>query len=132
MSHDGKFIACGDWHGNIRIHDLESPTLEETKCIEAHESEVLSIDFTRQIDAKSVLEDPADTTAGYLLASGSRDQLVQIYDSTADYGEIQIIEEHQAAVTAVRFLEERTHKPQKGSSGRPIDLQVSLISGGAD
>ena len=47
LSHDGKFIACGDWHGNIRIHDLESAILEETKCIKAHESEVLSIDYTR-------------------------------------------------------------------------------------
>ena len=57
---------------------------------------------------------------------------MQIYDSTADYGEIQIIEEHQAAVTTVRFVEERTHKAQKGSSGRPVELQVSLVSGGAD
>ena len=89
LSHDGKFIACGDWHGNIRIHDLNDPALEETKCIEAHESEVLSIDFSRQISAKSVLQEPpTDADVGYLLASGSRDQLVQIYDSTTDYGEI--------------------------------------------
>jgi len=47
LSHDGKFAACGDWHGNIRIHDLQSAGLEETKCIEAHDNEVLSIDFTR-------------------------------------------------------------------------------------
>lgn len=46
LSHDGKHIACGDWYGNIRIHDLDDPDLKEIKCIEAHENEVLSIDYT--------------------------------------------------------------------------------------
>lgn len=74
LTHDGKYIGCGDWHGNIRIHDLAHPQLDEDKCIEAHESEVLSIDFARRISAKSVLEDAAtDTNSGYLLASASRD-----------------------------------------------------------
>lgn len=49
LSHDGKQVACGDWYGNIRIYNLEDPELSEVKCIEAHENEVLSIDFTFQI-----------------------------------------------------------------------------------
>lgn len=24
VSHDGKQIACGDWYGNIRVHDLQT------------------------------------------------------------------------------------------------------------
>jgi WD40 repeat protein len=47
ITHDGLFVACGDWNGNIRIYDLLKETLDEIKCIEAHESEILSIDFTR-------------------------------------------------------------------------------------
>ena len=47
ISHDGKYMACGDWYGNIRMHDLQLEHLDEVKCIEAHEKEVMSIDMTR-------------------------------------------------------------------------------------
>ena len=50
ISPDGNQIACGDWHGNIRIHNLDDSNLVETHCIEAHENEVLSIDFVRYSD----------------------------------------------------------------------------------
>ena len=56
LSLDGKQVGCGDWHGNIRIHDLEDPNLEEIKCIEAHENEVLSIDFARYVNSDSQFE----------------------------------------------------------------------------
>lgn len=76
LTHDGKYIACGDWYGNIRIHDLQKESLEETHCIEAHDNEVLSIDYTRQINKNSKENAAEDLTAGYLLASGSRDHLI--------------------------------------------------------
>lgn len=47
LTQDGKFIACGDWYGNIRIYDIQKENFEEIKCIEAHENEVLSLDFAR-------------------------------------------------------------------------------------
>ena len=47
VSHDGHYVACGDWYGNIRIHDLHTENIDEVKCIEAHEKEVMSIDMTR-------------------------------------------------------------------------------------
>jgi WD40 repeat protein len=53
LSPDGAHIACGDWHGNIRVYNLQSPTLDEIKCIEAHENEVLSIDFAPQFQEPS-------------------------------------------------------------------------------
>jgi len=31
FSPDGKHVACGDWTGNIRVHDLKS--FEEIQCI---------------------------------------------------------------------------------------------------
>jgi WD40 repeat protein len=77
MSHDGRHVAAGDWYGNIRIHDIESENLDEIKVIEAHENEVLSLDYTRQIDSKTaILESNYNTEEAYLLASGSRDSLV--------------------------------------------------------
>ena len=57
MSHDGKHVAAGDWYGNIRIHNLDDPNLSEIKVIEAHENEVLSLDYTSQFDSKkSIIE----------------------------------------------------------------------------
>jgi WD40 repeat protein len=95
MSHDGRHVAAGDWYGNIRIHDTEEGNLEEIKVIEAHENEVLSLDYTRQIDSKTtILESNPNIEEAYLLASGSRDSLIQIYDSKIDYEPVQIIEEH--------------------------------------
>jgi len=48
ISPDGKHIACGEWTGNIRIHDLRS--FEETQCIQAHDSEVVCLDYTSPIE----------------------------------------------------------------------------------
>jgi WD40 repeat protein len=57
-----------------------------------------------------------------LLVSGSRDHLVQLYDSNNDYEPVQIIEEHQGTITSVKFIEEK----QQGKQ------MLSLISSGAD
>ena len=54
-----------------------------------------------------------------LLVSGAKDNLIQIYDSKNDLQEIQIIEEHTAAVNSVKFI-------------RESDTTISLLSGGAD
>ena len=48
ISHDGSYLACGDLYGNIRIHDLTRENMEETKVIEAHDSEVTTLDFVRK------------------------------------------------------------------------------------
>ena len=128
ISHDGRHVACGDWYGNIRIHSLDQPTLPEIKMIEAHENEVLTMDYTEQLDSKTnIIESNSDHSQGaYLLASGSRDSLVQIYDSKVDYEPVQIIEEHCNTVTAVRFYHETSICKKKEST------QISIISGGAD
>lgn len=49
ISPDGALLALGDWYGNIRIHSLTSDKLEEVQCIEAHENEILSLDFATHI-----------------------------------------------------------------------------------
>jgi len=53
LSPDGKQLACGDWYGNIRIHQLDNELLEELSVIEAHENEVLSLDYTEVDDQKN-------------------------------------------------------------------------------
>jgi WD40 repeat protein len=47
VSPNGQFLACGDRAGNIRIYNLESMS-EELK-IEAHDSEILSLDFSHSV-----------------------------------------------------------------------------------
>ena len=44
VSPDGRQLASGDRTGNIRIHDLAAGS--ETQTIEAHDTEVLCLEFT--------------------------------------------------------------------------------------
>lgn len=88
VSPDGSMLACGDWYGNIRIHDLNSEKLDEIHCIEAHENEILSLDFALANESKASLvmapEQP-NHCAKCVLVSGSRDHLVQVYDSANNF-----------------------------------------------
>ena len=54
-----------------------------------------------------------DGKPGHLLVSGSRDHLIQIYDSKKQYEPVQIIEMHQGTVTSVRFIEENVGEAEK-------------------
>lgn len=84
LSPDGKHVACGDWTGNIRIHDSKS--FEEIQCIPAHDSEILCLDYSPLIDLSGGDTSNSNqnsqgeqanypATAKYWLASGSRDRL---------------------------------------------------------
>ena len=48
MNPDGLSLAIGDRNGNIRIFDLE--TFKQITLIEAHDSEVLSVDYGQSSD----------------------------------------------------------------------------------
>lgn len=63
---DGKNLASGDRSGNIRIH--ETQTMNEILKIEAHDSEVLCLEYTN-----------ADTDYK-LMTSASRDRLIHVFD----------------------------------------------------
>ncbi|XP_014259759.1 mitogen-activated protein kinase-binding protein 1 isoform X3 [Cimex lectularius] len=90
ISPDGKHLASGDRAGNIRVHDVA--TLEELCLIEAHDAEVLTLEYNRQVDGKK------------LLASASRDRLVHVFDVNEDYNFLQTLDDHSSSITAVRFL----------------------------
>ena len=90
---DGKHLASGDRAGNIRIHELQF--MDEICKIEAHDAEVLSLEYTKC----------SSRGGGQYLASASRDRLIHTFDATADYTFLQTLGDHSSSITAVRFLQ---------------------------
>ncbi len=64
----GSHLATGDRNGNIRIYDLN--TLESICMIEAHDGEVLYLQYSQPESGR------------LLLASSSRDRLIHIFDAS--------------------------------------------------
>lgn len=89
ISPDGAHLATGDRHGNLRVFALDVVT--ELLKIEAHDSEVLCLEFSPLSSGVS------------LLASASRDRLIHIFNRDQDYSLIQTLNNHSASITAVRF-----------------------------
>ena len=77
-------------------------SFEEVQCIQAHENEVVCLDYTPQLYA--------DDTK-FWLASGSRDRLTQIFELKENnkYENIAIIEDHSSTITSLKFGEEQGH-----------------------
>ncbi|XP_021703185.1 uncharacterized protein LOC5568929 isoform X3 [Aedes aegypti] len=101
---DNSQLATGDRSGNIRIYNLSNLKLITT--IEAHDSEVLCLEYTNEkIERK-------------LLASASRDRLIHIFDCEAGYRILQTLDDHSSSITSVRFI----------GSGK----QFQMVSCGAD
>lgn len=89
LSPDGRHLASGDRAGNIRIHD--TATMSEKFKIEAHDAEVLCLEYTQN-------------SAQNLLASASRDRLIHVFDVENGYNFLQTLDDHSSSITAVRFL----------------------------
>lgn len=106
ISPDHIHLATGDRSGNIRIFNLENLKLITT--IEAHDSEVLCLEYTSdKIDRK-------------LLASASRDRLIHIFDVENSYQILQTLDDHSSSITSVKFI--------SGNSGSAFQM----VSCGAD
>merc|ERR1719369_2295646 len=86
ISRDGTHLASGDRTGNIRIHNLH--TMQEMCRIEAHDAEVLSLEYSQ-----------------YYLASTSRDRLIHVFDATKEYEFLITVDDHSSSITAVKFSE---------------------------
>ncbi|XP_060582895.1 mitogen-activated protein kinase-binding protein 1-like [Ruditapes philippinarum] len=104
VSPDGQHLASGDRQGNVRIHELEN--LIEIKQIEAHESEVLCLEYSRWKNGPK------------LLASSSRDRLIHVFDTEQQYGLLQTLSDHSSSISAVKFTD--------------TDNELKMISCGAD
>ncbi|CAF2007169.1 unnamed protein product [Rotaria magnacalcarata] len=90
MAPDGLLLAIGDLIGNIRIFDMQ--TFKQTQLIEAHESEVLSVDYGQSTDMGVTF-----------LVSSSRDHLLHIFDASRDYQLVTTLVDHSGVITTVRF-----------------------------
>ncbi|XP_055599901.1 uncharacterized protein LOC129749077 isoform X2 [Uranotaenia lowii] len=90
ISPDNGQLATGDRSGNIRIYNLSNLKLITT--IEAHDSEVLCLEYTN------------DKIERKLLASASRDRLIHIFDCEAGYRILQTLDDHSSSITSVRFI----------------------------
>lgn len=97
-------LASGDRSGNIHIYNLNNLKLLST--IEAHDSEVLCLEYTNEKIKRR------------LLASASRDRLIHIFDVEQDYQILQTLDDHSSSITSVRFV------------GAGLDF--TMISCGAD
>ncbi|XP_063349833.1 WD repeat-containing protein 62 isoform X2 [Pelmatolapia mariae] len=104
ISPDGRHLAAGDRCGNLRIFGLQF--LDELVKIEAHDSEVLCLEFS------------PISTGVKLLASASRDRLIHVFDLERNYSLEQTLNDHSASITAVKFTGESP--------------EVRLVSCGAD
>lgn len=93
ISPNGKQLASGDRTGNIRIHQLQRTGAQEVCKIEAHDSEVLCLEYSGPPDE-----------GGRLLASGSRDRFVHLFDVEQEYAFQQTLDDHSSSITAVRFV----------------------------
>ncbi|XP_043495006.1 mitogen-activated protein kinase-binding protein 1 isoform X7 [Polistes fuscatus] len=111
VSPDGKHLASGDRSGNIRIHDVS--TLEELCLIEAHDAEVLCLEYSRF--SRYSIETPR------LLASASRDRLIHVFSVDQDYNFSQTLDDHSSSITAVRFFNQTNQSNQ-----------LQMVSCGAD
>ncbi|XP_052106748.1 mitogen-activated protein kinase-binding protein 1-like isoform X4 [Mytilus californianus] len=104
ISPDTKHLASGDRIGNIRIHDLE--TLQEIATIEAHDQEVLCLQYSNfKLGPK-------------LLATSSRDRMLHVFDVEQNYKLLQTLDDHSSSITAVRFTQ--------------TEKQLKMLSCGAD
>ncbi|XP_064484306.1 mitogen-activated protein kinase-binding protein 1-like isoform X3 [Ornithodoros turicata] len=104
ISPDGQHLASGDRSGNIRVYGIQG--FKEQCKIEAHDSEVLCLEYWTGSGVR-------------LLASGSRDRFVHVFDVDRDYSFQQTLDDHSSSITAVRFVQ------------GPAD-SLQMISCGAD
>ncbi|KAM7350862.1 WD repeat domain 62 isoform 5-T15 [Cochliomyia hominivorax] len=90
ISPELQHLASGDRSGNIRIYNLNNLKLITT--IEAHESEVLCLEYSNEkIERK-------------LLASASRDRLIHVFDVAQDYRLLQTLDDHSSSITSIKFV----------------------------
>ncbi|KAF9953120.1 mitogen-activated protein kinase binding protein 1 [Mortierella alpina] len=91
LSADGRFLASGDKGGNLRVHALS--TLEKLTYQEAHDTEILAIDFTN----------PADKEVPLLVATAGRDRLLHVFDVMNDFALMQTLDDHSSSITCIQF-----------------------------
>jgi WD40 repeat protein len=71
---------------------------------EAHDAEILTLDFSNPETPGSKLHlQPNFADTPHLLASGSRDRLIHIFDLEEKYNLVATLDDHSSSITAVKF-----------------------------
>ncbi|KAG0199197.1 mitogen-activated protein kinase binding protein 1 [Mortierella sp. NVP41] len=91
ISPDGRLLASGDKGGNLRVHSLS--TWEQLTYQEAHDTEILAIDFT----------DSGSQDTPLLVATAGRDRLLHVFDVLNDYALVQTLDDHSSSITSIKF-----------------------------
>ncbi|KAI8619044.1 quinon protein alcohol dehydrogenase-like superfamily [Chytriomyces sp. MP71] len=94
ISESGRWMAIGDRSGNLKLFELE--TFTERQSMEAHDGEILGIDFSYGCDAYGIPE---------FMATASRDRLIHIFDVRRGFDLVQTLEDHTSSITAIKFSE---------------------------
>ncbi|CAG0915557.1 unnamed protein product [Notodromas monacha] len=115
ISHDGKHLASGDRSGYIRVYNMQS--MEQIVQIEAHDSEILALEYSGLQDSPKLRSKPRS-----YLASAARDRLLHVFAVHKDYDTAQTLADHSSAVTCLRFAHPREGgvRLMSGSSDRSI------------
>jgi WD40 repeat protein len=115
VSADGQLLAAGDTAGNVHVYDVA--TLQLLVVQEAHDSDVLCLDFSPPPQQQQGPGPAAAAAANHsskrlgfngrdgrgLAVSGSHDTLVHVYDAYNGFRLLETLDDHEAEVTAVRF-----------------------------
>jgi WD40 repeat protein len=93
--HDRLIFRCRDTNAtcvqNHRVHSLS--TLEKLTYQEAHDTEILAIDFTDSLVQGSPV----------LVATAGRDRLLHVFDVLNDYALVQTLDDHSSSITCIKF-----------------------------
>lgn len=109
--------------------------MKEILKVEAHDAEILSLEYSKPETGQCVCETvlvtimmtrldnictlAVNTVGDYvvwflsglkLLATASRDRLIHVLDAEDDYSLVQTLDEHSSSITAVRFAGETLEK----------------------
>jgi mitogen-activated protein kinase binding protein 1 len=96
-SPDGKHIASGDVEGVLRVYSVE--TLEEILSLQAHDSDIVTLDYNMHMPREG------DCDKGkVLLASGSRDRLLHVFDAEFNYKPLVTIDDHNSSIADLAFI----------------------------
>ncbi|KAF9981136.1 hypothetical protein BGZ75_007606, partial [Mortierella antarctica] len=118
ISADGRFLASGDKGGNLRVHALS--TLEKLTYQEAHDTEILAIDFT----------DPADKEVPLLVATAGRDRLLHVFDVMNDFALVQTLDDHSSSITCIQFTADGSRMMSCGADKSIIFRNCHKVEGG--
>uniref|UniRef100_A0A914GS67 Mitogen-activated protein kinase-binding protein 1 n=1 Tax=Globodera rostochiensis TaxID=31243 RepID=A0A914GS67_GLORO len=94
LSSVGAHLGCGTRSGNICVFDLNDREMPKLVELEVHEGEVLCLEYCV----------PSSATNGlHLLASGSRDRLIHVFNVDQQYTHLLTIDDHSSSISALRF-----------------------------